>query len=240
MRRQHAGFNLVEILLVLVISAGVFFLGMQLYLSMRKDADARQVQANVDAIFQAMSNYYRVNCYGQTKADLSVIPGTLNPAYVPSPPTLRPINITTELIQPGFLAANALVQTPIVNAIGAPGSTKGYVAQFNKKTSTRRVCTAGTGAANSPTCTQSVVVGTVIEWQAQVAVQLDTTPATTPGPYLGMLAGDCLSRLVGTTVTPCTAASTGTYVVGTNSFNASKKAATYWQTTQTVKRFANV
>lgn len=239
MRRQ-AGFSLMEIVLVCVIAGSIMFLGMQLYLSMRKDADARQVRANVDAIFQAMANFYKANCYGQTKADHTVAPGVLNPAYWGGavPPVVA-ININTDLIQKGFLAPNALLQTPIVNASGAAGTTQGYVAQFNSKTRPRLVCIEGYGAANTSTCTKTATVGTIIEWQAQVSVELDTTPATTPDPYLALLAGDCLSDIAGFLVTPCTGTNTGIYVVWQRnpSTGSKESGSTYWHTTPTVKQF---
>lgn len=239
MRRQEAGISLLEMMLVLTICAGILMMGMQVYLTMRRDADIRQVQTNVDAIFQAMDNYYRINCYGQSRANQTVIPGTLHPAS--SPATQFKINITTQLIQPGLLPASALVQTPLVD-VNAPQTTQGYLAQFNKKTSPRMVCTTGAGAANSPTCTGSTSAGTVTEWQAQVAVQLDATPATTPGVFLTAMGGHCLSTRVGTTVTPCSAITTGSFVVWERTPSSSSKegGSTYWQTIPTVKQFTQM
>lgn len=243
MRRQ-AGFNLVEIMLVMVIGSSIAFLGMQLYLSLRKDSDARQVQANVDAVFKALSAFYKANCYGHTKADQTVIPGVLNPAYWGgSAPPVVPVNINTDLIQKGFLDANALITTPIVSATGAAGTTNGYVAQFNSKTSTRFACIEGSGAPNSPTCTKTAPVGTVTEWQAQVSVQLETTPAASAGQYKALLAGDCLSGLAGLLVTPCTGVDAGTYVVwqrNPSSPSKEESSSTYWHTTPTVKQFTQM
>lgn len=239
MQRQHAGFTLMEIVLVLVIIASASIVGLQLYNSLRRDADIAVVQANVDAIFNAMSDYYRAECYGQVQPNQAVTPGQLNPSVIAA--TFKVLDFNTDLIQRGFLDANKIVDTPVVSSSGGGTSGyKGYVAQFNKKTLTRQICTAGAISPNSASCTKKVNMGTVTVWQAQVAIELNN-PATA-GQYLSMLQGDCLSTLSGSRVLDCTSATTGAYVVWERTLTNAQKngGSTYWGTMPNVKLFTQM
>jgi len=226
--KQYKGFTLIEVILVLVVIGSILVAGLKMYFSFRTSSNAAQVQANVDAIFQGMASYYKAQCYGQTP-NQTAQPGTLNPASSPANNVV--IDMNKDLIKNGYLSASAVLSSPLVS---------GYVLQFNQAPAgTRMACDTGTGLANSSTCSNPVPVGTVTSWQAQVAVQLSATPASSAADYLGLMAGDCLSTLSGTIVTPCTTTTTGTYVVWERTIsNASKQGgSTYWQTMPIVKQF---
>lgn len=223
--KKNLGVGLLEAILVLAIGAAIIILSMRQYFSWRIDAQAVQVKENVDAIFQAMGNYYRKNCYGTVDANQVVTPttaGTLNPisSAFTSP---KIIDIQKDLIDSGFLTTK-LIPNPLVSATAG---TNGYLAQFNEMRATRKEC---------DTCPS---LGTIITWTAQVAVKLqDPTAANV---YYNILSGDCLSTANGNAVTPCpkTTATTGDYVVWerlptTSNINAPS---TYWGTNPTVAQF---
>lgn len=233
MNRQQAGVALIEIILVIVVASGIVYFSIQQYLSFRRDADAAQVQSNVNAIFQAMTAYYRTNCYGQYDTSTSsVITGTLNPTNATPPAVSQPINITNDLITPKFLTTD-IIQNPIVNAAGA--GTDGYVAQFNRPATPadRMQCT-------SSGCATSVPIGKIYTWKIQVAVQLND--AATADQYLKILGGDCLSNFAGGIVTPCTVGSTGTFVVWERlpGYANIQAVSNYWVTLPTVSQFTQM
>ena len=234
MKKQHAGATLIEIILVIVIASAIIYLSIQQYLSFRRDADAAQVQSNVNAIFQAMTAFYRTNCYGTQydTATSALIPGTLNPNNATPPAISQPINITNDLITPKFLTT-PITQNPIVDELGS--GTNGYVAQFNRPAipADRMECTT-TG------CATSVSIGKIYTWKIQVAVQLHDT--ATAEQYLKILGGDCLSNFAGGVVTPCAAGSTGTFVVWERLPNYAniQAVSNYWVTMPTVSQFTQM
>lgn len=233
-KKSQLGVSLLEVMLVLAIGGAILFLSIQQYQSYRRDADMIQVQANVNAIFQAMGAYYRSQCYGTTDPTATINPttfGALNPEGGVSLSSSFPVNIQTALIDGGYLTSSALPLSPLVNASGA--GTRGYVAQFNPQTVDRKVC-------QDTACTPAnmATVGTIVIWKAQVAVQLQN-----PGEqkqYLNLLAGDCLSSSSGTTVTPCTSGGgSGNFVVWQrlpSAANTNVKS-DYWVTIPTVNQF---
>ncbi|WP_148340170.1 type IV pilin protein [Aquicella siphonis] len=242
MKKFQSGATLLEVMLVIVIGAAILYMSIQQYLTYRRDADALQVQANVDTIFQAMSSYYRMNCYGTTDGSYQMVAGTLNQAI--SPPNPLPISISTDLIDNGFLTT-PMPRNPIVKPTGA--GTNGYVAQFNRfdPPQDRQTCMAGTNATTPlpPNCTDPRGVGKIITWKAQVAVQLNNPTPTEAKLYLNLLAGDCLSTMSGSTVVPCsTSGNTGTFVVWEKlpSSGNAKFVSDYWVTMPTVSQFTQM
>jgi len=233
MRKQHEGVSLLEVILVLAVGGSILYFSIQQYLSYRYDADVAQIQANVNAIFQAMTGFYRANCYGTTNA-----PGVLNPNNSNPPNSNFHIDITNDLIGNGYLTTT-LIPDPLVNATGS--GTQGYIAQFNQSTAPRQICTALNTTTIPSTCTASVSIGNIVVWNAQVAVQLKDTAHT--NTYLNLLTGDCLSSASGNIVTPCSASSTkGNYVVWQRfPSNANPQAQSdYWATIPTVSQFTQM
>lgn len=233
MKTKQSGVTLLELLLVMLVAGSILVMGYRLYDTFQSDADVEIVKSNVDVIFQGMQSYYRKNCYGTTRSDQTVDPGTLNPAYVPASPPQLPIDIQTDLINTGYISTN-IVKTSIVNPVGA--GFDGYIAQFNKLTYDRQVCTDGPTGAGPTDCT--VNVGKVTSWQAQVSVRLDKL--TTAAQYLALLTGDCRSTLSGSTVLPCeVSGNTGGYIVFQRSVSSAvpKEGSTYWGTMPTVLQF---
>jgi prepilin-type N-terminal cleavage/methylation domain-containing protein len=257
-RQAHAGVTLLEVMLVLAIGSAIVYMSIQQYLSYRKDADAVAVKANVNAIFQAMSAYYRKNCYGFTEDGTMTAAdyGTLNPANPTSPGNNKYIDIQADLITPGLFwkagAATNLVRNPLIDDAGAiSASLLGYVAQFNKvdPNPQRQVCTDGTGTAPTtppttpaetpiPTCTASVNTGQIVIWKVQVAAKLKDT--ANAAAYLNLLAGDCLSSPgPGGIINPCSSNTPGDYVVWERLPSSANTEAlsTYWETVPTVNQF---
>lgn len=213
MMKRYSGVTLLEVMLVLIIGASMIYFSLMQYQSYRHDADAAQVQANVNAIFQAMSGYYRQNC-DQNPSTYTAPAGTqvghtnygeLNPLRTGFTTPLG-INIQTDLRDNGFLTTNFPLYNPLVNN---SAGTNGYLAQFNLGTPStqRQIC--GTGPA---ACTTPMDIGAITTWIAQVAVQIynPTNNANVALAYLKILGGDCLSTASGNLVTPCVAGSLGT------------------------------
>lgn len=229
-KKRERGISLVEMLLVLILGGAIIFLSMRQYQVFRQDADVQQLEANVDTLFQAMTQYYRANCYGTQNPTSGILtPGTLNPMNATSPlPGPRPINIDTDLVARGYLPANTpFPANPIVNDAGAGTSRfKGYVAQFNVMTSTRT--TSGT------------TVGTVVIWKPQIAVLVRNTALAQQ--YLRQSGGDCLSTLNGNTVRTCIATSTGTYIVWERlpSYASTRGNSNLWQARARLNQFTQM
>ncbi len=59
--RQH-GFSLLELLFVLVLSAGILILGLRQYLHLQHQAYLTQVSEQVDALLQAINGHYYATC----------------------------------------------------------------------------------------------------------------------------------------------------------------------------------
>lgn len=150
---KQRGLSLVQTLLAFVIGVLIFVMGYRLYLTYKRDADILAVVANVDALAQAATLYYYAQCYGTTNSSGVTVPGTLNPAVATS--TMASVNITTDLINAGYLASGAIRPNALVdNTVG----TNGYVVEFHKGTAYR--------TANG------VTTGTIVEWAINVGVKI--------------------------------------------------------------------
>lgn len=225
-RQSKIGLTLPETALVLAIGTLLLVLGFRMIISFQMDGNVRQIKLTVDQLFQAMTVYYRANCYGTYNPNIvspssPIVPGTLNPAS--NPATRFPINIVTDLYNQGIFAtglASILPSNPLLDKTSI--GTMGYVAQFNMAPNrTRSVCTVPTNpsvGATGPTaaqgCATSVVVGTVVSWQSQIAARF--ADVATARNYMKLLGGDCVSSLNGasTYVIPCEDSPTaGPYVV---------------------------
>lgn len=237
MKARNSGMTILEVLLVLMIGASIIMLSLRQYASYRRDADAVRVLANVNAIFQAMSAYYRTNCYGTVDSNQKLIPGTLNPAkYYPSTtPINKTLDIQTELIDTGFLPLTKFPLNPLVNSAGA--GMNGYVAQFNRvePPTDRTICSSNT----TPCPPANIIpVGKVIVWRAQVAVELKN-PATAR-QFFNILAGDCRSTSGTTECKDST--NTGNFVIWERVPTSSntKTLSSYWVTMPTVTQFTQM
>lgn len=177
----QTGITLTELLLVLAIGGIVLTLSLRQYYLLREDAYVLQVQANVDALFQAAAHYYQANC---AKG------GQLDPEIATS--SVKAIDTFNDLIQPGYLPSNFPAPNPIVYSAGAG---YGYIVQFNKYTAPRyqAVC------SNPSTCDTEVPlqIGTIVFWKIQVSVLLQPTQPEKWPVYLGYLSGNCLSSGTG-------------------------------------------
>lgn len=236
MMKRYAGVTLLEVMLVLIIGASMIYFSLMQYQSYRHDADAVQVQANVNAVFQAMSGYYRQNCDRDPSSNVSGHTGygTLNPLRTGFTSPLV-MNVQSDLRDTGFLTT----KFPLNPLVNNSGGSDGYLAQFNLGTPTQRqICDTGPAACSSP-----INIGQITTWIAQVAVQINN-PANDPNralAYLKLLGGDCLSTASAGQVTPCVAGSVGTgnYVVWSRLPSNSNTGAQsdYWILMPTVNQF---
>lgn len=189
MKGSVHGFTLLEVMLVLAISASIFILGYRMYISMRNDADLHQVQYNVDRLFGAASEYYQANCRMQINAQTGAqigTNGTLDPNYSPVPATNYPVAVSS-LTTSGYLDAtlpkNRLIDSSTIN--------NGYVVQFNQSAATNRTLNGN-------------LMGKVIIWRIQVAVAIRSNAGgKVAKAIVRQLGADCASILSGGYVTPC-------------------------------------
>jgi type II secretory pathway pseudopilin PulG len=235
--RKIRGATIVELMLVIAIMALMIVFGVRQYISLKNGNDVGLVRSNVAALFQAMANYHRANCYGtfNPTALPAFTPGTLNPRATPTPTNPYPINIQTDLINNGFLGRE-IIYNPIVD-IANDNVYSGYVLQFNRYDQTKYMCTTATTVNN---CTP-LAVGKIVTWTLQVAVKL-ANPATAE-EYYRLLNGNCLSRLNGASVEPCSANKTGAYVVWEKTVNAvdnGDMSSPYWLTQPRITQFKNI
>lgn len=199
MIKHSKGVTLLEILLVLAIAASIIVLGIQQYASYQSYRDGEALKYNVDVLFQAATNFYRANCRQTKDASGSIIkPGVLDPDALRPSPTRYPLDIVIDLSTPGYLSKWPLPPNPLIDS-----GDNNYVVQFNLTTADRTQMIDGT----------STKVGTIYLWKVQVAAKLNSNAATNAKTYQRLLSANCLSSLSGILVTPCTADSTGDYLV---------------------------
>jgi len=209
-KNPDQGITLIELLLVLVIGASLFYIGIRQYISLRDQANVFQLQTNVNTLFNAMAKFYRAQCYsninpttGLPIAGTGVLRTTVATPYI--------IDIANNLVTPGYLTD----QIPSNPIISPTAGSNGYVVQFNRYTQVVRMCqTAGSwGPYTSMGCATNTPpkVGTLVLWKAQVAIQLKDVAKK--AQYLTLLGGDCLSSMQGNQVLPCPGDPTGDFVV---------------------------
>ena len=195
MRRKQQGVTLLELMLALVIATAVFILGIRLFAEYSFRLHESQLEANVEQLFQAMTHYYQANCRRQLDANSNAqSTGSLDPAVIGNQATV-PLNITTDLQQPGFLV-NWRPLNPLVNDAA---SGQGYSVQFNRAMTGGRdpamSVYACTGTGDPPACisntggvlldsTQAPPSGylfnpyrptRVVVWRQQVTVRLSSS-----------------------------------------------------------------
>ena len=196
------GITLIEVLLVMAIGAMILALGIQQYQLYKKDSEMEETKYNINTLFQAMARYYWANCnppysYNYTQSPCSM---TNRSALVvcPATPTSNidpvPINITTDLIDTGFLKLSDLTLQTIVDQKNQNDedylATNGYMLQFNffKKTDgtipNRQFC------KNVNTC---VTVAMIILWEMQIGVKLTLAASDNAANYANLLGAKCIS-----------------------------------------------
>lgn len=98
--KQLRGFNLLELLLVLLIIAGVMLAAISRYQAYRNEQQVKAIETNVAVIMQAFFDNYRANCNG-----------TVDPPYK-LPPLYRVGN------NGGLILPTQLIRTPLVKDYG--------------------------------------------------------------------------------------------------------------------------
>lgn len=178
MKSRQRGLTLLEAILAITIAGAIIVMGLRQYQSLQRENYLRQINANVDAIFQAAAYYYYANCKG----------GTLD--ILNNPPTTRVININSDLITPRYLLMT-IPSNPLISGTGVAG----YLVQFNQATSARNVCTS-TG------CATSTQIGTNVIWRIQVSALL--RDSTMSSSYQRITNADCVTSIMaGGSVASC-------------------------------------
>jgi Tfp pilus assembly protein PilE len=236
------GITLLESLLALAIASTIILLALRSYNTMQKNEGMQAVNANIDFLFVAMSQYYRANCgttnYDSTGADVSAYyagtgavtnRGTLNPlSFASSTPVSYAINLfsgSDNLVLDGYMNLKNLAYSSFVDSSG--GANTGYFLQFNPSTITTEQFNACAGTtASSCMAPTSGATGTsaktgtgtkVLIWNAQVAVKIAPSVSNSLAKmiaYKNALGADCISSVNSGIVTPCNAGPTpGNYLV---------------------------
>jgi len=221
--KRQGGVTLFEVLLVLVLASLVLMMGFQTFYQLQVEQELNRVKFNVDSLFLGARNYYLANCRANinyaTGAVINTATGQLDPIVNPPPASgMKAIDITTDLLTPGYLAKWPPAVTPVF--------ITDYEVQFNVYNDATKypanirnvnfcVYNAGPPVAFncSPLATQ--LTSNVYLWTIQVAVQITDTSKTMQY-YQGRLNADCISTLNGGFVTPCsqvTAGGGGNYLV---------------------------
>lgn len=241
-----SGMTLLEVMLVLAISASLVLISLRVYRSLQANADIAEVQQNVNKLFNAMANYYRANCNGvnyistfdkdcgascttSQKCTSKLDPRCTGYPTLAGAPVV--IDIQTDLINTGFL--QTVTGGSGTNPFGPNVIVSAYQVQFNQPTTQ-----PSRSQALSPS--GSATIGTNVQWQVQVAVQLRNSSKATA--YLYSLGGDCASSAgAGGSVTACTspAGTTGAYIVWQRlpSFSTMQSQSPFWPTMPTIQQF---
>lgn len=165
--KQHTGFTIIEILLVLALATMLLVMGIRQYFSYRLDADVALINYNVDTLFSAMSSYFQANCGGTT--------GTLSPLHTPVAASPFLLDIQTDLIAGGYLRPRDIV--PVSLVVGTPGVgtvLNGYHVRFVRYDVDRPA---------SPDQSGNVVtqpVGRIILWVPEIMVELRNSARAQP------------------------------------------------------------
>lgn len=226
--KNQKGVSLIEVLLVMVIAAGILYYSTRQYLSYRRDADVYQLRYNVDLIFQAMTEYFRANCGKAGHPLNSVYPGQV-------------LTVTLTQLQNGGFFTSKLAANPLVQQTTAQD---GYLMQFNQISPPPRQIAVYSNPPQTPVIPKLVTIGNILLWQAQVAVNLKD--ASTAKQYQQLLQATCLSIAAGgEIVTPCLAGPSlagAQYAVWERlpSFSSSVVNSTYWTTLPVVKQFTQM
>ena len=197
--KKVLGMTMLETLLVMAVGVSLIVLGVRLYTVYKRDTNLLELESNIDTLFSAAVGYYHAQCKRG---------GLLDPAIATG--SVKAINITTDLITPGYLTTPFPRPNALVDSSGPGG---GYIVQFNKFLIPRTTLTC----SNPPTCssTTSTQIGTYVIWRIQVSVLMRNTSAGQLANARSFLGGQCLSSASGSpaTVALCTTNPTGNYVV---------------------------
>lgn len=173
-------------MLSLVIAAAIIVVSIQFYAVLRRDQDLRQLQYNVDMLFEAASLYYMAQCsniWTPTGGPQTIAgTGALDPSNVVLYSSFySPIAIST-LQNSGYLTATLPV-SPLVNNAGV---SNGYIVQFYNPPPTQRIITNGNNVGTTN-------IGTVYRFRIQVSVELNPNISASAAQYASMLGADCTS-----------------------------------------------
>lgn len=126
--KQHSGFTLLELLLVLAVVAVVLFLGIGRYQQHKKMADIAVVEQNVNILFDALNTYYYQYC--RQDRDFSSMTNMQQLQQA----NLLPYLVKTNLVVPGSDGYDYQVQATLIGKTmtsGKPIYQLSITAQLN-------------------------------------------------------------------------------------------------------------
>lgn len=201
--QQQIGATLLELMLVIAISALLLAFGLKMYRIYQMTWQIQQLRYNVDQLFQATRDYFRAQC---AQGDLAPQPANFLSPYARNsqgmaypPQAAHPLAIATTLLEQGYLShwqpANPLVD--------ASGGEDGYVVQFNPQIFSAIPVNACVVVASGSACHFSPELTTpplaaipasqaaAVYWIMQVAVKINKS--SDMAAYLPALGADCVS-----------------------------------------------
>ena len=246
--------TLLETMLVLTIASGIMLIGFRMVDQVNNEGQFHQIDANLSALFEGMSNYYKFNCYGSADngSGTPTNIGSLNPQGTISTPKV--LNVQTDLVTAGFLGTptdttqqHHLPIVPLIDYSGSVGPA--YVLQFNEKAAITPVqvnacvvlanetgaCSPSLPASDLPNNTTNK--SQIILWKAQVAILFKSQALASAYQY--KLGATCTSTIHGSSVSPCSANVPGPYLVWERlpSFTTYNSLPTTWLSMPRLKQF---
>jgi type II secretory pathway pseudopilin PulG len=257
--KRQEGITLLEVILVLTIASALLVLSTRIYRLHQQQLQITRLQYNLDAMFNALSQYYYANCSNSSAA------GGLNPGggnlwsstgsgVNLSQPQLMGLYTASYGLKDYLKLTNLANNDSIVDNSGDTNAVQysGYVLQFNPKITTNAetigACTTTPGCG-TPVETAHVTNTSTVLFSMQVAIKVFMPSSFSSAQklayvtaYQNALGADCSSVLVSGVVTPCasaTASSTNNYLVFTRmpSFSSSTAASRLWQSLPYLKQF---
>lgn len=168
--RKTAGFSFIELMLALVIVMSITYVALRQYNSMQLDAQASQMSATIDSLFQGAKHYYQANCRKWSTQE----GGTFDPANTSS----TSINITPSMLfSEGFL--DMKWPPAINNIVNTTAADNGYAITFTLSPVTDRNPTAvyfnWLGTSQNPTQISLTQVGQIYRWMIQISVTIKSS-----------------------------------------------------------------
>jgi hypothetical protein len=181
------GVTLLEALLGLVIIATIAMMSLRYYQRYATERDFKQIENNVDILFQTLRRFYQANCQSGVLSPFPSDPSVPAPDLTMPFPMENDAQFQDYLLTPGFLPK----QWPFYNVqVDDTFGYKGYAVKLipivNEITRKTTSCYQF-DKSKTPQCYNGLVPGRkVLYWKIEIAVQvLNVNNAQAFGPYIG-------------------------------------------------------